>query len=168
MSVTNKAILLRRKIHNLFLDKMTHNIIHFSDSKQKFNQTEHYGCVTLIDSKLCLGQRFHQHALDALKHSVWVLVGVDVLRVCVEIGQFIHVGIVPSESLLHSVLLVTGINHQSFLDLLCWRGVVEYVVALPCHWVGCSQRQSLNHRVVGNIEAEYPKTDVLHNIYFCY
>ena len=97
---------------------------------------------------------------------MWVLVGVDVLRVCVEIGQFVHVGVVPSEPLLHGIQLVAVINHQTFLDLLCWRGVVEDVVALPCHWVCRSQRQSLNHRVVGNIEAEYPKTDVLHNIYF--
>ena len=136
--------------------------------KQKFNRNKHYGCVTHIDSKLCLGQRFHQHALNALKHCVWVLIGVDVLWVCVEIGEFVHVGVVASESLLHRGLLVAGIHHQSFLDLLCWRGVVEDVVALPGHWVGRSQRQSLNHRVVGNIEAEYPKTDVLHNIFFLY
>lgn len=98
-----------------------------------------------------LGQWFHQHTLHAFKHGVRVLVCVDVLSVCVEIAEFLHVCVIPSETLFDGVLLVTRVHRQSLLDLLCWRWVVKDVVALASHWVSRSKGQSLDDRVVGNV-----------------
>ena len=45
-----------------------------------------------VGSLEALGQRLADHALQTLEDGVWVLVGVDVLALQIEVSQLLHIG----------------------------------------------------------------------------
>ena len=90
---------------------------------------------------------------------MWILIGIDVLTVHVEVAQLLRVSVVARQSFLDGVGLVARVHFKPLFDLRCGRGVVEQVVAFARHGVGRSEGESLDYRVVGDIQAEYPERD---------
>lgn len=106
-------------------------------------------------SVVLFGQRINNHAFDVLKHSVRILVSVDVLCLQVIIVQLFLECVVWGQSPSHALLTILGVAAQSFLHFLRAGRVVEHVIPLPRQLVCGPEGQALNHRVIGHVQEKH-------------
>ncbi len=96
-------------------------------------------------------------ALDGFKDGMRVLVSVDVLTERVEFHYLLHVGTELAQSLAYIFFSILRMYLQTIFDLLRTRRVIQHVVAVTSNRICGSQRQALQHRVIGHMQKEYPE-----------
>lgn len=116
-------------------------------------------CI-LLPLQISLWYRIYDHAFQCFEHRVWVLVGIHMLAVDVEFADLVYIYVVLSQPLFHLDVTVSGILPQTILDLLRPRGIVQHVVVIAGYRVHGPLRESLQHRVIRNVQEKYSENVV--------